>query len=49
MDSTVAIDNLLQGNLDAMRDNIEQMLSLKAAESLEERKTSIASSYFGQE
>lgn len=49
MDSVqVAIDNMLEKNLESMRENIANALSQKAAEALEERKTQIASSYFEQ-
>lgn len=41
-----AIDNILEKNLESMRENLNAALSQKAAESLEERKKSIASGYF---
>lgn len=43
-----ALDSILQGNLDEMRQNFSASLSEKAVEKLEERKIVIAQSYFGQ-
>lgn len=43
-----ALDNILEGNLDAMRQNFSAALTTKAVEKLEERKIEIAQSYFGQ-
>jgi hypothetical protein len=43
-----ALDNILEGNLDAMRTHFSNALSTKAIEKLEERKIDIAQSYFGQ-
>lgn len=43
-----AIINVLDNNLDDMRTNVYQALSMLAAERLEEKKIEIADSYFGQ-
>lgn len=43
-----ALDNILEGKLDEMRENFSAALSTKAVEKLEERKIEIAQSYFGQ-
>lgn len=43
-----AINNILENNLDAMRQNFSSALSTKAVEKLEERKIEIAKNYFGQ-
>jgi hypothetical protein len=43
-----ALDNILEGNLDEMRQNFSSALTTKAVERLEERKINIAQSYFGQ-
>jgi hypothetical protein len=43
-----ALDNILEGKLDEMRDNLSAALSTKAVEKLEERKIEIAQNYFGQ-
>lgn len=43
-----AINNILEGNLDAMRQNFSNALSTKAVEKLEERKIEIAKNYFGE-
>lgn len=43
-----AFDALLNKNLESMRENISLALSQKAAASLEERKTEIASTFFDQ-
>lgn len=42
------IDNMLERNLSAMKENLNLALSQKAAEALEERKNSIATTYFEQ-
>ena len=43
-----AIVNILENNLDAMRNNFSNVLSTKAVEKLEEKKIEIANKYFGQ-
>ena len=43
-----ALNNILEGNLDEMRQNFSSALTTKAVEKLEERKIEIAKSYFGQ-
>jgi hypothetical protein len=43
-----ALDNILEGRLDEMRENLSAALSTKAVEKLEERKIEIAQNYFGQ-
>jgi hypothetical protein len=43
-----ALDSILEGNLDEMRQNFSSALTTKAVERLEERKIDIAKSYFGQ-
>lgn len=43
-----ALDSILEGNLDEMRQNFSSALTTKAVEKLEERKIDIAKSYFGQ-
>lgn len=43
-----ALDSILEGNLDAMRQNFSSALTTKAVEKLEERKIDIAKNYFGQ-
>jgi hypothetical protein len=43
-----ALNNILEGNLDAMRQNFSSALTTKAVEKLEERKIEIAKNYFGQ-
>jgi len=43
-----ALENILEGNLDAMRTHFSNALATKAVEKLEERKIDIAQSYFGQ-
>jgi hypothetical protein len=43
-----ALDNILEGNLDEMRQNFSSTLTTKAVEKLEERKIDIAKSYFGK-
>lgn len=42
------IDSMLERNLNAMKENINAALSQKAADALEEKKNSIAASYFEQ-
>lgn len=43
-----ALNNILEGNLDEMRQNFSNALTTKAVEKLEERKIEIAKNYFGQ-
>ena len=43
-----ALDSILEGNLDEMRQNFSSALTTKAVEKLEERKIDIAQSYFGK-
>ena len=43
-----ALDNILDGKLDEMRQNFSSALTTKAVEKLEERKMEIAKSYFGK-
>ena len=43
-----ALDSILEGNLDEMRQNFSSALTTKAVEKLEERKIEIAQNYFGQ-
>jgi len=43
-----ALDSILEGNLDDMRQNFSSALTTKAVEKLEERKIEIAKNYFGQ-
>ena len=43
-----ALNNILEGNLDEMRQNFSSALTTKAVEKLEERKIDIAKNYFGQ-
>ena len=43
-----ALNNILEGNLDSMRQNFSAALTTKAVEKLEERKIEIAKNYFGQ-
>lgn len=43
-----ALNNILEGNLDEMRQNFSSALTTKAVEKLEERKIEIAKNYFGQ-
>jgi hypothetical protein len=43
-----ALDNILEGNLDEMRQNFSSALTTKAVEKLEEQKIAIAKSYFGK-
>jgi hypothetical protein len=44
-----AIDNILENNLEAMRQNFSSAITTKAVEKLEERKVEIAKNYFGHE
>lgn len=44
-----AIENILENNLDSMRQNFSSALTHKAVEKLEERKAEIAKSYFSKE
>ena len=43
-----ALFNILEGNLDEMRQNFSSALTTKAVEKLEERKIEIAQNYFGK-
>lgn len=43
-----AINNILENNLDAMRQNFSAAITTKAVEKLEERKIEIAKNYFGK-
>jgi uncharacterized protein affecting Mg2+/Co2+ transport len=43
-----ALSNILEGNLDAMRQNFSFALTEKAVQKLEEKKINIAQNYFGQ-
>jgi hypothetical protein len=43
-----AIYNILENNLDDMRQNFSATLTAKAVERLEEKKIEIAENYFGQ-
>lgn len=43
-----AIDNILENNLESMRQNFSSALTTKAVEKLEERKIEIAKNYFGK-
>jgi hypothetical protein len=43
-----ALSNILEGNLDAMRQNFSSTLTEKAVQKLEEKKVEIAQNYFGQ-
>ena len=43
-----ALVNILEGNLDEMRQNFSSALTTKAVEKLEERKIVIAQNYFGK-
>lgn len=42
-----ALSNILEGNLDAMRQNFSATLTEKAVQKLEEKKIEIAKNYFG--
>lgn len=41
-----ALNDILEKNLESMRENLSTALSQKAAEALEERKKAIAADYF---
>jgi hypothetical protein len=43
-----AVDNILNKNLDEMRQNLNDALAAKAVAALEERKIEIAKNYFAQ-
>jgi hypothetical protein len=43
-----ALDSILEGNLDEMRQNFSASLTEKAVQKLEERKIEIAQNYFGK-
>ncbi len=43
-----ALSNIIEGNLDAMRQNFSSALTEKAVQKLEEKKISIAQNYFGK-
>ena len=43
-----AIDNILENNLNEMKENLSKVLQEKTAEKLEEKKKVIASEYFAQ-
>lgn len=43
-----AVLNILEGNLDSMRQNFSSAISEKAVQKLEERKIEIAKNYFGK-
>jgi hypothetical protein len=43
-----AINNIMENNLDAMRQNFSAALTEKAVQKLEEKKIDIAKNYFGQ-
>jgi len=43
-----ALNDILENNLDSMRQNFSSALTSKAVERLEEKKIDIARSYFGQ-
>lgn len=43
-----ALENIMEGNLEEMRQNFSAALTSKAVEKLEERKIEIAKNYFGQ-
>ena len=43
-----ALENIMEGNLDAMRQNFSTALTQKAVQKLEERKIEIAKNYFGK-
>lgn len=42
----LALDNILEKNLESMRENLSTALSQKAAETLEERKKAVAVEFF---
>lgn len=43
-----AIEDILENNLESMRQNLSAAITTKAVDKLEERKQEIAKSYFGQ-
>ncbi len=43
-----AIENIIENDLDSMRQQFTSALTTKAVEKLEERKIEIAKNYFGQ-
>jgi DNA topoisomerase VI subunit B len=43
-----AIDNILENNLNEMKENFSQVLQEKTMEKLEEKKKDIAANYFAQ-
>ena len=43
-----ALENMIIGNLDAMRNDVAATLTSKAMERLDEKKLDIANSYFGK-
>ena len=43
-----ALENIMEGNLDAMCQNFSTALTQKAVQKLEERKIEIAKNYFGK-
>lgn len=43
-----AFKNIMENNLDKMRENFNSVLNTKAVQKLEEKKTVIAKSYFGK-
>ena len=43
-----ALDHMIAGNLDAMRNEVSSTLTSKAMERLDEKKLDIANSYFGK-
>lgn len=47
MSVSKAVENIMEGNLDQMRENFSNALTTKAVEKLEERKIEIAKNYFG--
>lgn len=48
MSIKAALNNILEGNLDEMRQNFSSALTTKAVEKLEERKIEIAKNYFAE-
>lgn len=43
-----ALDNIIEGKLDLMREELNSELTAKAIERLEEKKLAISNSYFGK-
>ena len=43
-----AIDNILENNLNEMKENLSKVLQEKTMEKLEEKKKDIAANYFAQ-